>query len=110
MFENGADAGISDGKGHSILHKPISDGEMEIVKGLLGCGADPSKGLQVALEFYYVDIVKLLIAKGADVNKVSIDVFQFFPLKLKFIKMNHYHLYVLKYLFIHFDSICKQSY
>ena len=79
MFENGADAGISDGKGHSILHKPTSDGEMEIVKGLLRCGADPSKGLQVALEFYYGDIVKLLIAKRADVNKVS-DAFYHFCL------------------------------
>ena len=49
-----------------------SDGAMEIVKALLSRGADPSGGLQGALEFYYGDIVKLLIAKGADVNEVSV--------------------------------------
>ena len=56
LYENGADVSISDGKGHSILHKPASDGEMEIVKVLLSGGADPSGGLQGALEFYYGDI------------------------------------------------------
>ena len=92
LYENGADVSISDGKGHSILHKPASDGEMEIVKVLLSRGADPSGGLQGALEFYYGDIVKLLIAKGADVNKVSVAFNIFSSTKLNFINMHHYHL------------------
>ena len=78
LCENGVDAGISDGKGHSILHKPAIDGEMEIVKALLSRGADPSGGLQGALDFYQGDIVKLLIAKGADVNKVRVVFYHFY--------------------------------
>ena len=77
LCENGADASISDGKGHSILHQPASDGEIERVKALLSRGADPSGGLQGALEFYYTDIVELLIEEGADVNKVSVAFYQF---------------------------------
>ena len=78
LSENGADASISIAKGHSLLHKPASDGEIEIVKTLLNRGADPSGGLQGALEFYYGDIVKLLIANQADANKVSVVFFHSF--------------------------------
>ena len=70
LFSTTSSISVCDQKGLQILQHSCSEGDIEFVKLLLSCGADPSGGLQAALEYYHQDIVKLLIKNKADVNKV----------------------------------------
>ena len=42
---------------------------MDIVQLMLSKGADPNKGLSLAAEYGHMDIVQLLLSKGADPNE-----------------------------------------
>jgi ankyrin repeat protein len=50
------------------LERAAMSGDVENVKMLLDFGADPSAGLSQAVTFGYIDVVRMLIAKGASVK------------------------------------------
>ena len=63
---------IKDKDGRSPLYFICKDGNLEIVKKFLDAHASGFGCLEVALEFYYIDVAKLLLE-----NKISISPFKY---------------------------------
>lgn len=75
-IDGGADVNAKGGfREHTLLHEAIWWGHIELVKLLLGKGADVNSRdgsgrtpLHTAIECGYLEVVELLLQKGADVN------------------------------------------
>ena len=76
LLSKDPDVNIQDKDGRSPLYFICKDGHEELAKSILDHEADGVGCLEVAIEFYNIDVAVLLLENGVDPNRVR-NVFSF---------------------------------